>query len=118
MPLSMSYAASRIIKVNILAVIGDKSLSSAAWMLGHSKYSPMGPYDSCIAVFGVNSSSFPSPNFPSSSSLGTFDPEKLIPIPIPPQTQTCILAIPSARVLSARSQWFASLPNPQVGKMA
>jgi hypothetical protein len=120
MRLPMSAAASRTIKVNIPAVIGDTSLSSAAWMLGDTKYSPMDLYDSCIVVFEVT---FPAPNFlsssstilfPSSSSLGTFDTEKLFPIPIPPQTQphfypqtqTRIPAIPSARVFSARSQWF------------
>ena len=119
MSLPMSSATSRIVKVNILAVIGDTSLSSAAWMLGNSKYSPMDLYDSCIVVFEVASSSFPSTKFPSSSSttlfpssssLDTFDTEKLFPIPpqTPPQTQTQtrILAIPSARVFSARSQWF------------
>ena len=117
LPLPMSAAASQIIKVNILAVIGDTALSSAAWMLGNSKYSPMDLYDSCIVVFEVTSSSFPSPNSPSSSSttlypsssslgLGTFDTEKLSLIPIPPQIQKRILAIPSARVFSARSQWF------------
>jgi hypothetical protein len=80
-------------------------------------------YDSCIVVFEVTSSSFPSPNslssssttlYPTSPSLGTFDTEKLFPIPIPPQTQphlypqtqTRILAIPSARVFSTHSQWF------------
>jgi len=117
LPLPMSAAASRIIKVNILAVIGDTALSSAGWMLGDSKYSPMDLYDSCIVVFEVTSSSFPLPNsrfsssttlYPSSSPLGVFDTEKISPIPIPsqthPQTQTRILAIPSARVF-ARSQW-------------
>ncbi|KIM42271.1 hypothetical protein M413DRAFT_70883 [Hebeloma cylindrosporum] len=53
------------IKVNILAVIGDTSLSSAAWMLGDSKYSPMDLYDSCIVVFEVTSSSFLSSTIPS-----------------------------------------------------
>jgi hypothetical protein len=120
-PSPMSAAASRTIKVNVLAVIGDTTLSSAAWMLGNSEDSPMDLYDSCIVVFQVTSSSFPSPNFPSShstalypSSLGTFDNENLSPIPIPPQTspqtqtqtQTRILAIPAARVFSAHSQWF------------
>jgi hypothetical protein len=118
LPLPKSAAASRTIKVNVLAVIGDTALSSAAWMLGNSEYSPMDLYDSCIVVFEVTSSSFPFPNFPSSSSttlhpssssLGTFDTEKLSPIPVPhPQTQTRILAIPSARVSSARPQWFSS----------
>ena len=110
---------SRIIKVNILAVIGDTALSSAAWMLGNTKYSPMDLYDSCIVVFEVTSSSFPSPNFPcsssttlypSSSSLVTVDTEKPSPISIPPQihpqTQTRILAIPSAHVFSSRPEWF------------
>jgi len=117
MSLPMSSAAPRTIKVNILAVIGDTTLSSAAWMLGNSEYSPMDLYDSCIVVFEVTSSSIPSPIFPSSSSTtlyppsnspGTFDTEKLFPIPIPAQTrtQTRILAIPAARVFSARSQWF------------
>jgi len=131
LPLPMSDAASRVIKVNILAVIGDTALSSAAWMLGNSKYSPMDLYDSCIVVFQVTSSSCPSQSFPSSnsttlypssSSLGTFDTEMLSHIPILPQTQTHpktqahlhpqthtqtrILAIPSARVFSSRSQWF------------
>ena len=112
LPLPMFAAASRTIKVNILAVVGDTALSSAAWMLGNSKYSPMDLYDSCIVVFEVTSCSFPSPNFPSSSSttlypssLGTFDTEKLS-IPPQTQTQTRILAIPSARVFSSRSQWF------------
>ncbi|KIM42270.1 hypothetical protein M413DRAFT_444704 [Hebeloma cylindrosporum] len=111
---TMSAAAPRIIKVNILAVIGDTSLSSAAWMLGNSKYSPMDLYDSCIVVFEVtSSSSFSSSSttlHPSSSSLDTFDSEKHSPNPITPHTQTQtqkrVLAIPAARVFSARSQWF------------
>ena len=108
LPLPMSAAASKVIKVNILAVIGDTALSSAAWILGNSQYSPMDLYDSCIVVFEVTSSSSSS-STPSSASFGTFDTEKLPPIPVPPQTRTRILAIPSARVFSARSQWFDTI---------
>jgi len=113
--LSIGSEASRIIKVNILAVIGDTAFSSAAWILGNSKYSPMDLYDSCIVVFEVTSSSFSS-STPSSSSLGTFDTEKLSPISVPPpKTQTRILAIPSARVFSARSQWFDTIAAQSSG---
>jgi hypothetical protein len=128
LPLAMSAEASRTIKVNILAVIGDTVLSSAAWMLGNSKYSPIDLYDSCIVVFEVTSSYFPSPNLPSSSStthysspssLGTFDTEKCSPTPLPPsthpqtqphlQTQKRILAIPSARALCSWAPWFDTI---------
>ncbi|KAF8904701.1 hypothetical protein CPB84DRAFT_1845237 [Gymnopilus junonius] len=37
------------IQLNVVAVIGDVTLSSAAWMLG-SKFTPMDVYDSCIIV--------------------------------------------------------------------
>ena len=132
--LPMSSAASRTIKVNVLAVIGDTTLSSAAWMLGNSEDSPMDLYDSCIVVFQVTSSSFSSSTFPSShstahypssSSLSTFNNENLSPIPIPPQTQphiypqtqtqTRILAIPAARVFSAHSQWFDTIAAQSSG---
>ncbi|KAF8910513.1 hypothetical protein CPB84DRAFT_1763853 [Gymnopilus junonius] len=72
--------------VNILAVIGDTALSSAAWVLGNPKYdySPMELYDCCVVVFEVL--------IPSSiQEKHAYEPKRRI------------VAVPSARVYSARS---------------
>ncbi|KAF8904706.1 hypothetical protein CPB84DRAFT_653203 [Gymnopilus junonius] len=89
---TLSAPAPRTSKVNILAVIGDTALSSAAWMLGNSKFGPMDLYDSCIVVFEVTSSPLSS-----STTINSINSEK-------PTSR--IVAVPSARVFSARSQWF------------
>ncbi|KAF5355310.1 hypothetical protein D9758_006018 [Tetrapyrgos nigripes] len=88
--MTISGPIPRIMKVNILAVIGDTALSSAAWMLGNTKYAPMDFYDSCIIVLEVIS--------PSSSSSST----TLTSISSRRPTSR-IVAIPSARVFSATS---------------
>ncbi|KAL0063932.1 hypothetical protein AAF712_009122 [Marasmius tenuissimus] len=80
------------VQVKIIAVIGDTALSSAAWMLGNSEYGAMDLYDSCmIVVLEVSDPSSPSTTLPSVSSE---------------RSPSNIVAIPSARVFSARSQWL------------
>jgi hypothetical protein len=50
LPSDFNPLKSSTIEVNIAAVIGDTTLSSASWMVG-SRYSAMDLYDSCIVVF-------------------------------------------------------------------
>ncbi|KAL0570307.1 hypothetical protein V5O48_011658 [Marasmius crinis-equi] len=88
---TLSSSSTQTIKVKILAVIGETALSSAGWILGNTKYSdPMDLYDSCIVVFEVSS--------PSSFSATLSPTNTGVPA-------TSIVAVPSARVLSARSHW-------------
>ncbi|KAF5355311.1 hypothetical protein D9758_006017 [Tetrapyrgos nigripes] len=91
---TLSGPIPRIMKINILAVIGDTALSSAAWMLGNTKYAPMDLYDSCTIVFEVIS---PSPSSSSSTTLTSISSGR-------PTSR--IVAIPSARVFSASSLWY------------
>ncbi|KAF5355309.1 hypothetical protein D9758_006019 [Tetrapyrgos nigripes] len=86
---TLSAPLARVIKVNILAVIGDTALSSATWMFGNMKYGPMDLYDSCIVVFEVT--------FPTSCSLTTLNFNS------PGKSGSRIIAVPCARVFSARS---------------
>ena len=74
--------SSNAIRLNILAVIGDTTLSSAAWIIGDQKYSPMDLYDSCIIIFEV-------PSFEEKPSKA--------------------LAIPAARVYSGRFTWSGTV---------
>ncbi|KAL0566052.1 hypothetical protein V5O48_015960 [Marasmius crinis-equi] len=84
----LSTPTARSIKVNILAVIGDTALSSAAWMLGNAKYAPMDLYDSCIVVFEVPSA------LTTLNSIGSAGPTPRI------------IAVPAARAFSTRSHWL------------
>ncbi|KAF8964209.1 hypothetical protein BDZ97DRAFT_917807 [Flammula alnicola] len=73
------------VQVNIVAIIGDTTLSSAAWMMG-SELSAMELYDSCIVVFSLPSESPPSP--PAGSPLAHS----------PSRSHQRTVAIPAVRV--------------------
>ncbi|KDR73984.1 hypothetical protein GALMADRAFT_250714 [Galerina marginata CBS 339.88] len=73
------------VQLNILAIVGDTALSSAAWMIG-SKLTPMDLYDSCIVVL-----SYP-------------QTEK--------QAQQ-IVAIPAARVYTARASLQSAMTDSE-----
>ena len=80
----------KTVQVNIIAVVGDTALSSAAWMLGKSEYNSMDLYDSCIVILEI-------PNLSVSVTTSSRSP-------IHPPSK--IVAIPSARVTSGRSSWL------------
>ncbi|KAF8986757.1 hypothetical protein BDQ17DRAFT_1375831 [Cyathus striatus] len=46
-------------KVNVMAVVGDTTLSSALWVMGKSKLTPMDLYDCCILLFSMHVSALP-----------------------------------------------------------
>ena len=52
-PLASDQAPNDKVEINIVAVIGDTTLSSACWMFG-SKLTGMDLYDSCVLVLNVN----------------------------------------------------------------
>lgn len=70
------------IEISIKAVIGDTTLSSAAWIAG-SNLTPMELYDSCVVVFDTKTKSNSSSN-----------------INLPPASS--LIAVPAVRVLSGR----------------
>jgi hypothetical protein len=83
-PIKSEKTVSATIKLNVLAVVGDTALSSAAWMRGISKYTPMDLYDSCIVVLAL---------------------------PADGNQLHRILAIPAARAYSAQNVWFDVMAN-------
>ena len=52
-PLAADQATDDKVEINIVAVIGDTTLSSACWVFG-SKLTGMDLYDSCVLVLNVN----------------------------------------------------------------
>ncbi|KIJ47959.1 hypothetical protein M422DRAFT_777903 [Sphaerobolus stellatus SS14] len=64
------------LKLRVIGVIGDTTLSSAAWITGKSKLTPMVVYDSCIVIFSL-------------------------PPILGPNARHITLAVPAVRVLSA-----------------
>lgn len=55
-PLSSEQETTDTINVNVVRIVGDTLLSSAAWITG-SKLGPMEIYDSCIVTFSITTDS-------------------------------------------------------------
>jgi len=76
-------ASNSLIKLHILGVIGDATLSSASWIMGDNKLTPLDVYDSCILILSIP------------TTKGSLSPNKTI-------------FIPAIRVLSGRSMTSTS----------
>ena len=55
-PFQSNYTPTTPVKLKVIGVIGDTTLSSALWMMGKSKLTPMDVYDACILILSILSS--------------------------------------------------------------